>query len=123
MLCTTQSPCCLSSQSQLFGGVLAIAGALDAAQKPVLLASHNEDRVVRLWELPTFAERGELSAVGASWSRRVPLPATVTAFHQCHNMKPVEFHACCCQQGNFTTGTATRSPGKRLWLTVMQHHT
>lgn len=52
-------------QTQQFGGVLAIAGALDAAQKPVLLASHNEDRVVRLWELPTFSERGELSAV--SW--------------------------------------------------------
>jgi hypothetical protein len=50
-------------QSQQFGGVLAIAGALDSAQKPVLLASHNEDHVVRLWELPTFAERGELSAV------------------------------------------------------------
>jgi hypothetical protein len=50
-------------QTQQFGGVLAIAGALDAAQKPVLLASHNEDRVVRLWELPTFSERGELSAV------------------------------------------------------------
>lgn len=46
-----------------YGGVLAIAGALDGAQKPVLLASHNEDRVVRLWELPTFSERGELSAV------------------------------------------------------------
>ena len=37
-----------SRQTQQFGGVLAIAGALDATQKPVLLASHNEDRVVRL---------------------------------------------------------------------------
>ena len=55
-------------QSQQFGGVLAIAGALDSAQKPVLLASHNEDHVVRLWELPTFAERGELSAV--SWMQK-----------------------------------------------------
>ncbi len=51
------------AQAQQFGGVLAIAGALDGAQKPVLLASHNEDHMVRLWELPTFAERGELSAV------------------------------------------------------------
>lgn len=46
-----------------YGGVLAMAGALDAKGTPVLLASHNEDRVIRLWELPTFAERGELSAV------------------------------------------------------------
>lgn len=46
-----------------FGGVLAIAGTLDGQQKPILLASHNEERVVRLWELPTFAERGELNSV------------------------------------------------------------
>jgi hypothetical protein len=64
LVCGTDLASC-DLQTQQFGGVLAIAGALDAAQKPVLLASHNEDRVVRLWELPTFSERGELSAV--SW--------------------------------------------------------
>ena len=53
-------------QTQQFGGVLAIAGTLDGQQKPVLLASHNEDHLCRLWELPTFAERGSLSAVCTS---------------------------------------------------------
>eukprot|EP00208_Stichococcus_sp_RCC1054_P002296 CAMPEP_0206138416 /NCGR_PEP_ID=MMETSP1473-20131121/3309_1 /ASSEMBLY_ACC=CAM_ASM_001109 /TAXON_ID=1461547 /ORGANISM="Stichococcus sp, Strain RCC1054" /LENGTH=420 /DNA_ID=CAMNT_0053531851 /DNA_START=427 /DNA_END=1689 /DNA_ORIENTATION=+ len=48
---------------QQYGGVLAIAGVADAVGTPVLLATHNDDHVVRLWELPTFAERGELSAV------------------------------------------------------------
>lgn len=46
-----------------WGGVLAIAGTMDASQKPVLMASHLVENNVRLWELPSFAERGELSAV------------------------------------------------------------
>ena len=36
---------------------------MDPSQKPVLMASHLVEDIVRLWELPTFAERGELSAV------------------------------------------------------------
>ena len=36
---------------------------MDPSQKPVLMASHLVENIVRLWELPTFAERGELSAV------------------------------------------------------------
>lgn len=43
--------------------MLAIAGTLDPSQKPVLMASHLVEHNVRLWELPSFAERGELSAV------------------------------------------------------------
>jgi hypothetical protein len=46
---------------QRFGGVLAMAGSLDAEQRSVLLASHNDDEIIRMWELPNFADRGELS--------------------------------------------------------------
>ncbi|KAK9909034.1 hypothetical protein WJX75_006342 [Coccomyxa subellipsoidea] len=46
-----------------WGGVLAISGAIDAAQKPLLLASYNDDGCVRLYDLPTFAERGQLPAM------------------------------------------------------------
>jgi len=46
-----------------FGGVLALAGAADARGGAVLLASHADDGCVRLWELPSFAERGVLGGV------------------------------------------------------------
>ncbi|CAL8461859.1 g1390 [Coccomyxa elongata] len=46
-----------------WGGVLSISGALDAAQKPLLMASYNDDGCVRLYDLPTFAERGHLPAM------------------------------------------------------------
>lgn len=47
------------------GGILKMAGAVDSAQNPVLLTSHVGDSLVRLWELPTFADRGELRAADA----------------------------------------------------------
>lgn len=50
-------------QAENWGGVLSISGALDAAQKPLLMASYNDDGCVRLYDLPTFAERGHLPAM------------------------------------------------------------
>ena len=46
-----------------YGGVLALGGTMDTEQRPVLLASHIADEVVRLWQLPDFAERGELTRI------------------------------------------------------------
>ena len=43
--------------------MLAIAGTLDPSQKPVLMASHLVEHNVRLWELPSFVERGALCDV------------------------------------------------------------
>lgn len=50
-------------QPEQWGGVLAIAGAVDAQQRPVLLTSYNDDGCVRLWDLPTFADRGQLPSM------------------------------------------------------------
>ena len=44
------------------GGILKMAGAVDNGQTPVLLTSHNGESAVRLWELPSFADRGQLRA-------------------------------------------------------------
>ena len=44
------------------GGILKVAGAVDMAQSPILLTSHNGESAVRLWELPSFADRGQLRA-------------------------------------------------------------
>ncbi|CAL5222644.1 g5039 [Coccomyxa viridis] len=43
-----------------WGGVLAISGAIDKEQKPLLMASYNDDNCVRLFDLPSFQERGSL---------------------------------------------------------------
>lgn len=43
--------------------MLALAGGPDAGAKPVLLTSHNDDGCVRLWDLPSFGERGHLPSV------------------------------------------------------------
>ena len=40
-----------------------MAGAVDGQQRPLLLSSYNDDGCVRLWDLPSFAERGSLPAV------------------------------------------------------------
>lgn len=42
------------------GGILKLAGALDTSQQPVLLTSHNGENAIRLWDLPTFGDRGLL---------------------------------------------------------------
>jgi WD40 repeat protein len=52
-----------SSGQQTFGGVLALTGAADLDGKAVAFASHTDDACVRLWELPSFAERGCLGGV------------------------------------------------------------
>ena len=46
-----------------FGGVLALAGSTDAHGGAVLLASHADDGCVRVWDVPSFAERGVLGGV------------------------------------------------------------
>ncbi|KAK9842089.1 hypothetical protein WJX81_007917 [Elliptochloris bilobata] len=52
-----------NTQAQEWGGVLALAGGPDAGARPVLLTSHNDDGCVRLWDLPSFGERGHLPSV------------------------------------------------------------
>lgn len=44
-------------------GVLALAGTADPRNRAVLMASMNGERAVRLYELPTFADRGTLADV------------------------------------------------------------
>lgn len=44
-------------------GVLALAGTADPQNRAVLMASLNGERAVRLYELPTFADRGTLADV------------------------------------------------------------
>ncbi|KAK9805382.1 hypothetical protein WJX73_009214 [Symbiochloris irregularis] len=44
------------------GGILKMTGAVDSANNAVLLTSHNGEHAVRLWELPSFADRGQLRA-------------------------------------------------------------
>ena len=56
-------PALRPAQAQEWGGVLALAGGPDAGAKPVLLTSHNDDGCVRLWDLPSFGERGHLPSV------------------------------------------------------------
>ena len=46
---------------QAYGSVLAMSGMQDGMQRSVLAASHNSENIARLWELPTFAERGHLN--------------------------------------------------------------
>ena len=48
---------------ELFGKVLALGGTTDGQGKSVLLTSYSQDSVVRLWQLPDFAERGHLNAI------------------------------------------------------------
>lgn len=50
-------------QPEQWGGVLAISGAIDKEQKPLLMASYNDDGCVRLFDLPSFAERGSLPSM------------------------------------------------------------
>lgn len=50
-------------QAEQWGGVLTIAGAIDKEQKPLLMASYNDDGCVRLFDLPSFAERGSLPSM------------------------------------------------------------
>ena len=51
---------CVLMQPEQWGGVLAISGAIDKEQKPLLMASYNDDNCVRLFDLPSFQERGSL---------------------------------------------------------------
>lgn len=44
-------------------GILALAGVADPQGKAVLMASYNGERAIKLWELPTFIERGVLGDV------------------------------------------------------------
>jgi hypothetical protein len=44
-------------------GVLALCGVADPQGKAVVMVSYNGDTSVRLWELPSFAERGALADV------------------------------------------------------------
>ena len=43
--------------------MLAVCGALDGSQRPLLLSSYNSDGCVRMWDLPAFTERGSLPAM------------------------------------------------------------
>lgn len=44
-------------------GILALCGLQDPQGRAVLMASYNGERLMRLWELPSFAERGALCDV------------------------------------------------------------
>jgi hypothetical protein len=44
-------------QAEQWGGVLTICGAIDKEQKPLLMASYNDDGCVRLFDLPSFQVR------------------------------------------------------------------
>ena len=44
-------------------GVLSLCGVADAAGKAVVMAAYNGETSIKLWELPTFAERGVLADV------------------------------------------------------------
>ena len=46
-----------------FGGILALGGTVDASGGALVAASHADDGQVRLWELPSFAEKGSLGGV------------------------------------------------------------
>ena len=46
-----------------FGGILALGGTVDAKGGALVAASHADDGQVRLWELPSFAEKGSLGGV------------------------------------------------------------
>lgn len=46
-----------------FGGILALGGTVDARGGALVAASHADDGQVRLWELPSFAEKGSLGGV------------------------------------------------------------
>ena len=47
----------------MFGQVLTLTGTVDPTGKPVLLTSYSLNNQIRLWELPTFTERGHLNAI------------------------------------------------------------
>jgi hypothetical protein len=51
----------VTAQAEQWGGVLAICGAIDKEQKPLLMASYNDDGCVRLFDLPSFQVRLTLS--------------------------------------------------------------
>lgn len=51
---------CVLMQPEQWGGVLAISGAIDKEQKPLLMASYNDDNCMRLFNLPSFQERSSL---------------------------------------------------------------
>ena len=44
-------------------GVLSLCGVADPAGKAVIMVSYNGESAIRLWELPSFAERGALADV------------------------------------------------------------
>eukprot|EP00884_Botryococcus_braunii_P003658 jgi/Botrbrau1/13293/Bobra.27_2s0013.1 len=50
-------------RNQEFGGVLALMGSVDTANRPVLMVSHSDDNIVRLYDLPSFSDRGHLPGV------------------------------------------------------------
>ena len=52
-----------ASSSTGFGGILALGGTVDARGGALVAASHADDGQVRLWELPSFAEKGALGGV------------------------------------------------------------
>jgi WD40 repeat protein len=50
-------------QTPALPGVLSLCGVADPAGKAVVMVSYNGESAIRLWELPSFAERGALSDV------------------------------------------------------------
>lgn len=54
-----------SSRGSDLPGVLSLAGVADSAGKAILMTAYNGDPAIRLWELPSFADRGAL-AVGSN---------------------------------------------------------
>ncbi|KAH7616882.1 putative Zinc finger CCCH domain-containing protein 48 [Nannochloris sp. 'desiccata'] len=50
-------------QPPLLPGVLSLCGVADPAGKAVVMVSYNGESAIRLWELPSFADRGALADV------------------------------------------------------------
>lgn len=50
----------------MFGKVLALSGTTDREGNSILLSSCSMNRVVRLWQLPDFSDRGHLNAINTT---------------------------------------------------------
>jgi len=63
LLTANGSAASVTANSSGFGGILALGGTVDARGGALVAASHADDGRVRLWELPSFAEKGSLGGV------------------------------------------------------------
>lgn len=65
---TKPCTCCLLQASRIFF----LAGTLDASGSPVLMLAYDKEPFIRLYEVPTFVNRGVLTPV--SMQRHVAEP-------------------------------------------------